>query len=131
MHFIIRGLSSDTGLNSDTIINNVCESIKNAHFVNDLETSYRNGILPFIQSFRQYYMNIYNMKSTLEEIRDFNKEVHDKTNRILTPEVFFKKFIETIKNLSLYRNKIEKFHDLIQKKLIFSNGAQEDLVHII
>jgi len=63
-------------------------------------------------------LNIYNVKSTFEEIRDFNKEVHDKINRIMTPEVFLKKLIDSIKNLSLYRNKIEKFHDLIQKKII-------------
>jgi hypothetical protein len=76
------------------------------------------GFKNFSSKQKAKILNIYNLKSTLEEIKDFNKEVSEKSNRIMTPDVFFKKFVETLKNISIYRNKIEKFHALIQKKLM-------------
>ena len=57
-----------------------------------------------------------NVNSTFEEIKEFNKEVDTKNEKLLTPELFMKKFIKLVKNCGIYKNKMMTFHNLIYKK---------------
>ena len=61
-------------------------------------------------------LNIYNVNSTLEEIKDFNKEVNLKLSRLLSTENFMKKFINLVKGCEVYKNKMFKFHTLVNQK---------------
>jgi hypothetical protein len=65
---------------------------------------------------RAKVLNIYNINSTFEEIKEFNKDVQIKTGRLLTPEIFMKKYIKLVKNCEIYKNKMLLFHNLIYKK---------------
>jgi hypothetical protein len=61
-------------------------------------------------------LNIYNINSTLEEIKEFNKEVNNKVSRLLTPENFMKKYVNLVKCCEVYKNKMWGFHNLVNKK---------------
>lgn len=61
-------------------------------------------------------LNIYNINSTLEEIKEFNKEVICKLENIVTVEEFYQKFSNLAKNCELYKNKMFNFHLLINEK---------------
>jgi len=65
---------------------------------------------------RAKVLNIYNINSTLEEITNFNIEVNIKNQKLMTPELFMKKFIKITKNCEIYKNKMISFHTLIHKK---------------
>jgi hypothetical protein len=62
-------------------------------------------------------LNIYNVNKTFKEIKEFNREVTSKNNKILNLEMFMKNFNNLVKSSCLYRNKMITFHSLIQKKL--------------
>jgi len=62
-------------------------------------------------------LNIYNVNKTFREIKEFNKEVTGKNNKIINIDLFMKSFNNMVKSSCLYRNKMMSFHTLIQTKL--------------
>lgn len=61
-------------------------------------------------------LNIYNINSTIDEIKEFNLDVNNKISRLLAPEHFMKKYINLVKCCEVYKNKMWSFHNLVNKK---------------
>lgn len=62
-------------------------------------------------------LNIYNINSTFSEIKQFNKEIETKISHINSYEFIIKKFTNLMKSCTMYKNKMQIFHNLIIKKL--------------
>ena len=66
---------------------------------------------------RQKLLKVYNLNQFMNEIKIFNENVNDKLNGLIGIEVFVKDFNNRLKNIFLYKNKIQKVVKLSNEKI--------------
>jgi hypothetical protein len=103
-------------------INSIDEFKKNVKIFNSDSQRYYNVITEF-SSFhkienkeRQKILRLFNFNQFCNEIKQFNGSVADKLSSLISSEVFFKDFLNKLKNVVAYKNKILKIAKLANEK---------------
>jgi hypothetical protein len=96
------------------------------------------SIIEELNNFKKYdskmkakILSIYNINSTFEEIKNFNREIDLKNNKLISAEEFKQRFINKIKNCCLYKNKIKKILDMIEDKLKKIISKEVDIKYFV
>lgn len=103
-------------------INSIDDFKKNVKIFNSDSQRYYNIITEF-SSFhkienkeRQKILRLFNFNQFCNEIKHFNNSVFDKNNSLISSEIFFKDFLNKLKNIVGYKNKILKVAKLANEK---------------
>ena len=118
----------------DKLLNDYYNSIddfkKNVKIFNSDSQRYYNIITEFSNFHkidnkeRQKILKIYNFNQFCNEIKNFNQNVSDKMNSVISSETFFKDFVNKMKNIVGYKNKIIKVVKLANEKA--TKGMSKD-----
>ena len=103
-------------------INSIDEFKKNVKIFNGDSQRYYNIINEFSNFHkldnkeRQKVLKLFNFNQFCSEIKSFNSSVSDKMNSLITNESFYKDFVNKLKNINTYKNKILKVIKLANEK---------------
>ena len=106
----------------ENYINSIDEFKKNVKVFNSDSQRYYNVITEFScfhkieNKERQKILRLFNFNQFCNEIRQFNGSVADKSNSLITSDVFYKDFLNKLKNIVGYKNKILKIAKLSNEK---------------
>lgn len=110
----------------DKLLNDYTQSIdefkKNVKIFNSDSQRYYNIITEFSvfhkieNKERQKILRLFNFNQFCNEIKQFNNSVEDKMNSLISSEIFFKDFIDKLKSIVAYKNKILKIAKLANEK---------------
>lgn len=111
-------------------LNSIDEFKKNVKIFNSDSQRYYNVITEF-SSFhkienkeRQKILRLFNFNQFCNEIKQFNSSVADKLGSLISSEVFFKDFLNKLKNVVAYKNKILNIAKLANEKV--TRGLSSD-----
>jgi len=103
-------------------INSIDDFKKNVKIFNSDSQRYYNIITEF-SSFhkmenkeRQKVLRLFNFNEFCNEIKHFNNSVSDKNHSLISSEVFFKDFLNKLKNIVVYKNKSLKVAKIANEK---------------